>query len=244
MERCSAALTGNSVERSDRLTKPRATDIASAAEIISRIGVLFMKGAQRELVDVSELLQEMIVLPRTQAALPLQIAAPRRLTQFFCGIAGLFTSIHIRVSTGIARILKEAAVHGQSIFDACILGRAHGRNDHSSGQQLTAFVSAPAASAYPWAAIDRAGTSSSYEELKLTPEQQKQVRPLLQGHHDRFRRNSQEKQAACSACGRVARTTFFGPPELAPSCFSELPRTIPRRPNAEAVSVGAAHNRH
>jgi len=83
VERCSAALTGNSVERSDRLTKPRATDIASAAEIISRIGVLFMKGAQRELVDVNELLQEMIVLPRTQAALPLQTAAPRRLTQFF-----------------------------------------------------------------------------------------------------------------------------------------------------------------
>ena len=92
MERYSAALTGDSVERSDRLTKPRATDIASAAEIISRIGVLFMKGAQRELVDVNELLQEMIVLPRTQAVLPLQTAAPRRLTQFFCGIGGLLTS--------------------------------------------------------------------------------------------------------------------------------------------------------
>ena len=190
MGRCSAALTGDSVERSDRLTKPRATDIASAAEIISRIGVLLMKGAQRELVDVNELLQEMIVLPRIQAALPLQTAAPRRLTQFFCGIAGLFTSIHIRVSTGIARILKQAAVYGKLIFDACILGRAHSRNGHSSGQQLTASFSAPAASAYPWAAIDRPGTGSSYEELKLTPEQQKQVRPLLQGHHDRFRRCS------------------------------------------------------
>jgi hypothetical protein len=142
------------------------------------------------LVDVNELLQEMIVLPRIQAALPLQTAAPRRLTQFFCGIAGLFTSIHIRVSTGIARILKQAAVYGKSIFDAFILGRAHSRNGHSSGQQLRASFSAPAASAYPWAAIDRAGTGSSYEELKLTPEQQKQVRPLLQGHHDRFRRCS------------------------------------------------------
>jgi hypothetical protein len=37
----------------DRLTKPRAVpDINRAAEIISRIGVLFKKGAQRELVDV------------------------------------------------------------------------------------------------------------------------------------------------------------------------------------------------
>jgi len=54
--------------------------------------VLFKKGAQRELVDVNELIQEMIVLPRTEAALPLQTAAPSRLTQFFCGIARLFTS--------------------------------------------------------------------------------------------------------------------------------------------------------
>jgi hypothetical protein len=54
VERCSAALTGNSLERSDRLTKPRATDIASAAGIISRIGVLFMKGTQRELVNVGQ----------------------------------------------------------------------------------------------------------------------------------------------------------------------------------------------
>jgi PAS domain S-box-containing protein len=45
------------------------TDITRAAEIISRIGLLFKKGAvRRELVDVNELIQEMIVLLRSEAA--------------------------------------------------------------------------------------------------------------------------------------------------------------------------------
>jgi signal transduction histidine kinase len=45
------------------------TDVTRAAEIISRIGSLFNKGAvRRELVDVNELIQEMIVLLRSEAA--------------------------------------------------------------------------------------------------------------------------------------------------------------------------------
>jgi PAS domain S-box-containing protein len=45
------------------------TDVTRAAEIISRISLLFKKGApQRELVDVNELIQEMIALLRNEAA--------------------------------------------------------------------------------------------------------------------------------------------------------------------------------
>ena len=45
------------------------TDVTRAAEIISRIGLLFKKGGlQREVVDVNELIREMIVLLRNEAA--------------------------------------------------------------------------------------------------------------------------------------------------------------------------------
>jgi signal transduction histidine kinase len=45
------------------------TDVTRAADIISRISVLFKKGAlQHELVDVNELIREMIVLLRNEAA--------------------------------------------------------------------------------------------------------------------------------------------------------------------------------
>jgi signal transduction histidine kinase len=45
------------------------TDVTRATEIISRISLLFKKSApQRELVDVNELIQEMIVLLRNEAA--------------------------------------------------------------------------------------------------------------------------------------------------------------------------------
>jgi PAS domain S-box-containing protein len=45
------------------------TDVTRAADIISRISVLFKKGAlQRELVDVNELIREMIVLLRSEAS--------------------------------------------------------------------------------------------------------------------------------------------------------------------------------
>ena len=45
------------------------TDVTRAAEIISRISLLFKKGApQQELVDVNELIREMIVLLRSEAS--------------------------------------------------------------------------------------------------------------------------------------------------------------------------------
>ena len=45
------------------------TDVTRAAEIISRISLLFKKGAQQhELLDVNELIQEMIVLLRSEAS--------------------------------------------------------------------------------------------------------------------------------------------------------------------------------
>jgi signal transduction histidine kinase len=45
------------------------TDVTRAADIISRISLLFQKGAQRhELVDVNELIREMVVLLRNEAA--------------------------------------------------------------------------------------------------------------------------------------------------------------------------------
>jgi signal transduction histidine kinase len=45
------------------------TDVTRAAEIISRISLLFKKGApQHELVDVNKLIREMIVLLRNEAA--------------------------------------------------------------------------------------------------------------------------------------------------------------------------------
>src|SRR5579863_6073318 len=51
-------------EAASRMVK----DVTRAADIISRIGVLFKKGAlQRELVDVNELIREMIVLLRGEA---------------------------------------------------------------------------------------------------------------------------------------------------------------------------------
>src|SRR5579862_1594196 len=51
-------------EAASRIVK----DVTRAADIISRIGVLFKKGAlQRELVDANELIREMIVLLRSEA---------------------------------------------------------------------------------------------------------------------------------------------------------------------------------
>src|SRR2546427_6037246 len=45
------------------------TDVTRAADIISRISLLFKKGVlQRELVDVNELIREMVVLLRSEAA--------------------------------------------------------------------------------------------------------------------------------------------------------------------------------
>jgi signal transduction histidine kinase len=56
---------GEACEAASRIV----TDVTRAAEIISRISSLFKKGAlQHELVDVNELIREMIVLLRNEAA--------------------------------------------------------------------------------------------------------------------------------------------------------------------------------
>jgi PAS domain S-box-containing protein len=56
------------VEEAREATLRMIQDVTRAADIISRISLLFKKGAlQRELVDVNELIQEMIVLLRSEA---------------------------------------------------------------------------------------------------------------------------------------------------------------------------------
>ena len=47
---------------------------------------------------------------------------------------------------------------------------------------------ASATSAYPYAAIDRLEVCSPYERSGVDSEQQKQVRPLLEEHHDRIQK--------------------------------------------------------
>ena len=55
---------GKAREAASRMVK----DVARASDIISRISVLFKKGAlQRELVDINELIREMIILLRSEA---------------------------------------------------------------------------------------------------------------------------------------------------------------------------------
>src|SRR6266481_559289 len=74
---------------------------------------------------------------------------------------------HLRVSAGIAsKLLKEIAVHAKSNFHSCLLGYAHARNgpsSRSSGQWGKSALGASATSAYPYAAIDRPETCSTYE---------------------------------------------------------------------------------
>jgi PAS domain S-box-containing protein len=56
------------VEEARETASRIAKDVTRAADIISKIGLLFKKGApQRELVDVNELIREMIVLLRSEA---------------------------------------------------------------------------------------------------------------------------------------------------------------------------------
>src|SRR5207302_11014481 len=57
------------VEEASEAASRLVTDVTRAAEIISRISLLFKKGAQQhELLDVNELIQEMIVLLRSEAS--------------------------------------------------------------------------------------------------------------------------------------------------------------------------------
>ncbi len=98
--------------------------------------------------------------------------------------------IQIRVSAGIAsRILKEVAVHAKSTFHACygvmlMLGMAA-----PAAAQDTA-VQQPSArqqlqDIHTPQSIDQE-LARLTKDLELTPEQQQQVRPLLEEDHDRI----------------------------------------------------------
>jgi len=76
MKCCTYSQQRRTVRQAHEAASRAVTDITRAAGIISRIGVLLKKGAQRELVDINELIQEMIVLLRSEVALPLHTAAP------------------------------------------------------------------------------------------------------------------------------------------------------------------------
>jgi protein CpxP len=247
-----------------------------------------MKGAQRELVNVYELIQEMIVLPRIQAALPLQTAAPRRLTQFFCRIAGLFTSESRLGLRGSSRRLLYAENRSLTYAYRVVLiaGMAIAQDNssqHPSARQQLQHIHGPQS-------IDQA-LARLTKDLKLTPEQQKQVRPLLQERHDRIqamldKNPTASRQELASQIHSISDETHHkiralltdhqkelekamqqrehnvrrtgGLLRLRPRRQNHLVRSArtspllplgitrddPRRPNAEAVSVGAAHNRH
>jgi hypothetical protein len=98
--------------------------------------------------------------------------------------------IQIRVSAGIAsRILKEVAVHAKSTFHACygvmlMLGMAA-----PAVAQDTAVQQSSARQQLPHThtpqSIDQE-LARLTKDLELTPEQQQQVRPLLEEHHDKI----------------------------------------------------------
>ena len=91
--------------------------------------------------------------------------------------------IEIGASTGIApRIVKEIDVHAISTFRACIWGYAHVRDRGSrrgaqrpSAREQLQHIHTPQSIDQELARLTK--------DLELTPEQQKQVRPLLEGHH-------------------------------------------------------------
>jgi hypothetical protein len=98
--------------------------------------------------------------------------------------------IQIRASAGIAsRILKELAVHANGTFHACILvmlmlamagpavAQDNGVQQPSARQQLQ-HIHTPRS-------IDQE-LAHLVKDLELTPEQQQQVRPLLEEHQNRI----------------------------------------------------------
>jgi len=98
--------------------------------------------------------------------------------------------IQIRVSAGIAsRILKEVAVHAKSTFHACygvmlMLGMAapavaqDTAVQQPSARQQLQDIHTPQSIDQELARLTK--------DLELTPEQQQQVRPLLEEHHDKI----------------------------------------------------------
>jgi signal transduction histidine kinase len=94
------------------------TDVTRAADIISRISLLFKKGAvQRELVDVNELIREMIVLLRNEAA-------------------RYSISIHSDLAEHLPRVMADR-VQLQQVFMNLMLNGIDAMKDLGTGGDLT-----------------------------------------------------------------------------------------------------------
>jgi signal transduction histidine kinase len=94
------------------------TDVTRAADIISRISMLFKKGAlQHELVDVNELIREMIVLLRNEAAR--------------CSI-----SIRSDLAEDLPRVMADR-IQLQQVFMNLMLNGIDAMKETSGGRELT-----------------------------------------------------------------------------------------------------------
>jgi len=93
-------------------------DVIRASDIISRIGLLFKKGAaERELVDVNEVIQEMITLLRSEASR--------------CSI-----SIHVDLASDLPKIMADR-VQLQQVFMNLMLNGIEAMKDMDSTGELT-----------------------------------------------------------------------------------------------------------
>ena len=93
-------------------------DVIRASDIISRIGLLFKKGAaERELVDVNEVIQEMITLLRSEASR--------------CSI-----SIHVDLASDLPKIMADR-VQLQQVFMNLMLNGIEAMKDMDSAGELT-----------------------------------------------------------------------------------------------------------
>ena len=81
------------------------------------------------------------------------------------------------------------ARHYESLFRRWINRHARSRDDlhgHGPGKWAAIERAGSGASGDPRATLDRSGTRSSDEGAGATPDQRKQIRPLLEEHHDRI----------------------------------------------------------
>jgi PAS domain S-box-containing protein len=94
------------------------TDVTRAADIISRIGLLFKKGAEQHvLVDVNELIREMIVLLRNEAA-------------------RYSISIHSELAENTAKVMADR-IQLQQVFMNLMLNGIEATKDVSTARELT-----------------------------------------------------------------------------------------------------------
>jgi C4-dicarboxylate-specific signal transduction histidine kinase len=119
-------------EAASRLVK----DVTRAADIISRVGLMFKKGAlQRELVDVNELIREMIVLLRSEAnrysisirtelaeALPKVMADRVQLQQVFMNLMLNGIDAMKETTGGVELTIKSEADDGQLLISVSDTG--------------------------------------------------------------------------------------------------------------------------